>query len=496
MLPVLRPYQTDVIDRAAARVRAGLRRGVIQGETGCGKGHVAGYLAYRAYHKGSRVLVLADRRRLVNQLGGVLDAFRVPYGIVMAGRTGGTREPVILASRDTLAGWQRGEKDLPPADLVLIDEGHKSMADLYQSLLTLYPRAVVIVLTATPARNDGKSLGDFFQWLECTVPASQLIREGWLLKPEVYAPIELAKRRQKGEGKGLAGDPVSHWRAYADGLPTIAFAAKVSESLDLAARFQAAGVPAAHVDASTPDDPGYDGKSERDRTYDKLARGEIKVLSSVGLLIEGVDIPEVAAAILWSSFGSMVKYRQAAGRTMRPCPAAGKTRAVILDHAGAAGVHGLPGEDVEWSLDMGSTVAQRRQKAIEDGRQAATVYCRACGAAYAGAPACPACGKAAPRTERKRTMAEQYEATRDAILERFDAEQARDLIAEQRQRAWVRAIYTAISRNATAGMAANVFRSACKVNPWEAGVGPLPESRSDWKRPAAEVWPQFVRARA
>ena len=484
----LRDYQIDVLDRARGRLRAGLRRGIIQGQTGSGKTVIGGELCRAALSKGSRVLVLADRRRLIHQFAGTLDGFGLRCGIIMAGETGATREPVVLASRDTLASWAANpDREIPAADVVITDEAHKSAGATYSSLLALFPRAVHIGLTATPARNDGKSLGDFFQFLECTVSSSQLVREGWLVKPEVYAPVELAARRKKGEGKGLAGDPVSHWKRHADGLPTIAFASRVAESLALCERFDAAGIPAEHIDASADD-------AEREAKFKRLQSGRTMVLCSVKLLIEGVDIPEVSAAILWSPFGSVIEYMQAVGRIMRPAP--GKKRAVVLDHAGAAGVHGLPGEDVEWSLDLASTVGSRRNEAIEAGRKEATVYCKACGVAFTGLPACPACGKPVPRAERKRTMAEEYEAAADAILERFDGEQARSLMREQHQRAWVRAIYTAIARHGTAGMAAQVFQRACKVAPWVAGVEPLPADRGGWRMPAAEVWPQFVRVRA
>lgn len=493
-LPILRWYQTDVVNRARRRMLTSGRRGIIQGETGCGKGHIIGFLAECAYRKGSRVLILADRRRLVKQLAGIMKSFDIRYGVVMSGESGATLENVILASRDTLVSWHEGSRELPPFDLILIDEAHKSMANTYQAILARYPKAYVVGFTATPCRNDGKSLGDFFQWLECTVPASQLIAEGWLIKPEVYAPLELASKRKKGEGKGLAGDPVSHWRAHADGLPTIGFASKKTEAEALCDRFKRAGIPAECIDGDVDDTPGWNDKTDRDPFYERLASGQTKVLCSIGLLIEGVDIPEASAAILWSSFGSVVKYRQACGRTMRPCPRIGKTRAVILDHAGAAGAHGLPGDDAEWSLDMTSTVDGRREKAIEEGKVKATVVCRGCGLVYNSAPACPDCGRAAPRAERKRTMAEQYEASSDAILERFDGEQAKNLMHEQRQRAWARAIYTAISRQATAGMAAQVFQRMCKLPPWEAGVTPLPSG--GWKQPAEQAFPEFVRQRA
>lgn len=480
--PKLRYYQTDVVERAASRVKAGLRRGIIQGGTGAGKGHCLGYLAWRAKQKGSRVLLVADRRRLVNQLGGVLNDFGVPYGVIMAGQTGGTREPVILACRDTFKGWLSGGRELPPFDLLLPDEGHLFPSSVFQQISEAFPRAVTIAATATPCRNDGKSMGDYFEFLECMVPASQLIREGYLIKPEVYAPVELATKRKKGAGRGLAGDPVGHWLRHAKDLPTIAFAAKVTESLALRNRFIDAGVSAEHIDADCTD-------AEREAKFKRLQTGETKVLCSVRLLIQGVDIPEVACAIFWAKFGSLIDWYQGNGRIMRPAP--GKSRAVCLDHAGAAGEHGLPGEDVAWSLDMGSTVGQRRQKAIDADPDLATVICKSCGYAFNRSPTCPSCGKPVGKPQRKQTMSQEYEGAQDAILERFDGEDARTMLHEQRQRQWWKAIRIAIAKGGTAGMAAGMFKSACKVFPWEANVSPLPADRGGWKAAAREAFPTF-----
>lgn len=490
---LLRHYQKDVLDRARRRMLTTGKRGIVQGETGSGKSIVIGEccrlsceLAKRE-NREIRTLILADRRRLIFQLRGTLDKFGVDHGTIMAGETRNTNASVICSSRDTLVSWvDNPERALPRVDMVLIDEAHKSVAAIYSYLLAQYPNAFVIGFTATPARNDGKSLGDFYQWLECTVPASQLIREGWLIKPEVYAPIELAKRRRKGEGKGLAGDPVFHWRLHADGLPTIAFASRVDESIALRDRFIAAGIPAEHIDAKTSD-------TERDAMFRRLQTGETKVLCSVQLLIEGIDIPEVSAAIIWSKFGSMVAFRQACGRIMRCAP--GKTRAVILDHSGAAGVHGCPGEDIEWSLDINSTVEGRRKQAIKEGRQQQTVYCKACGAAFAGSPVCPACGWVLPYRKAKQTMADAFDSARDEILGRLDNEFAADRIREIEQAAWYKAIHTAVKRGGTAGVAAKVFQSQTGKAPWAAGVHPLPENRGDWRQPARDVFDGFLSRR-
>ena len=373
------------------------------------------------------------------------------------------------------------------ADGFAVHNCHKAMGEVYQSLLALYPNTYVIGFTATPARGDGKALGSFFHWIECTVPASQLIREGWLIKPEVYAPLELATQRKKGATtKGLAGDPVQHWKRHAEGLPTIAFAGNVGESIALRDRFNEAGIPAEHVD-------GTDEDGSREAKYERLQNGRTLVLCSVDLLIEGVDFPGVSAAILWRKFGSLVQYRQGCGRIMRP--AKGKTRAVVLDHAGAAGVHGLPGDDVEWSLDENSTVDGRRKKAVEEGRQDVVVVCHACGLAFSGEPQCPACGWK-PKHKSKPSAPKQIHEARDEVLSRYEGDAANHVNSEARQRHWASCLYIAAARKAPLGAAAAMFTKKFGVPPWTCGVKPLPGGRGDWKRPVVEVFPQFDKGAA
>lgn len=497
-LPVLRPYQMDAVTRAAARVNSGLRRGIIQGECGSGKSMCIGYMVWRAFNKNSRVLILTDRRKLVKQLKAVLDAFEVPNGTIMSGESENTGARVILASRDTLISWYKNGKTVPLFDLVITDECHRNMAPTVQALLAKYPDAVVVGFTATPAREDGKSLGSFFEWIECMVPASQLIADGWLIKPEVYSPPELTKKRKKGaKVKGLAGDPVTHWKRHAKGLPTIAFCSKVSESIKLVERFREANIKAEHISAKVSDVPDPEtGLSDRDQYYLRLAKGETQVLCSVGLLIEGVDIPEVSCILMWCKCGSMVKWRQGAGRGMRPAP--GKTRCVILDHSGAVGMHGLPGEDVEWSLDLGSTLANRRKKAIEEGRLARPVTCRACGLAFSGTTDCPACGWKIPESRTSSAPGggpSDTQEAQDEILSRYRDGEAFVMDQTAMDRYWRSSIYIAIARNGTCGLAAQIFQKKCKMPPWQAKVKPLPPNRSDWRRPCAEIFPRFVKVR-
>jgi len=122
----LRPYQLDVVNRARRRMQGG-RRGIIQGETGSGKSICGAELCRLAVAKGKRAMVLADQRRLIKQFGSTLQGFGLNYGVIMAGETGATREPIVLASRDTFASWVANERDFTSPDLILVDECHMSM---------------------------------------------------------------------------------------------------------------------------------------------------------------------------------------------------------------------------------------------------------------------------------------------------------------------------------------------------------------------------------
>lgn len=480
-----RPYQFDVTDRAAAQGARGKRRGIIQGETGSGKTVCGAIFCQRAHAKGNRTLVIADRRRLVKQFGGTLGRFGLEYGVVMSGVSRSPHAPIVLASRDTLDAWHESGHGAGAFQLVIVDECHRAMGNVYRRLLASFPGAFHLGLTATPARGDGRSLGDFYQFIECTVPPSQLIREGFLVQPEVFAPLELAGKRKRGDNvRGLAGDPVAHWRAHADGLATIAYSRSVAESHALRDLFLAAGIPAEHVDGSYDDD-------EREAAFARLVAGDTMVLCSVKLLIEGIDIPEVAAAILWAPFGSLVEYRQACGRTMRP----GKPRAVILDHAGAAGLHGLPGDDVDWTLDA---TGKAKVRPPGDPADPKPVACKGCGRVYhpsLSAGACPACGARPPRPKPPRGAA-AAERARDEALSRYQAEGAADREREHMQRFWKRCVGMAANAGSKAGRAAAMFSAKFGKPPWACGVSPLPEGRDAWQRPAAEVFPGFVRQKA
>lgn len=484
MAQQLRDYQYDVVERTRGQVRRGNRRVLIQGATGAGKNTVAAYLLAAAAAKGKPAVFLAHRRRLITQMQSRLLEFGCGSGAFMAGHPR-TPHPVQLVSRDTLfsRAFMNSWSALPPAELLVVDECH-NLGDRLEQILAAYPNAVLIGLTATPARGDGRGLGEVYQAMERTAPISRLIEEGHLVRARCFSP-GMAVRGKADARTGLVGSPVQWWRRYGGpARPTVLFAANRAESRGACEAFLAAGVAAEHVDAFTPDE-------ERDAVLDRLAEGVTKVVCSVSVLTEGTDVPPVSCVILLRKAGSLVTYLQAVGRGMRPHP--GKTDLVVIDHAGAVPRHGYPDEDVDWSLDPSSDVERRNREARKDGKKKTTVVCPECSCVFPGGPACPECGRRMPPPRGRKAKLVQ-----DVLVEA--PREKRPEVSRQAAmlRDWARFRAVAAHGGQKARAASAMFRSEHGVWPEHAADGSLPEvpRGCDWDRPAAQVWPQFVAARS
>ena len=131
-------------------------------------------------------------------------------------------------------------------------------------------------------------------------------------------------------------------RGLAKAGKTVVFATNVAHSTHIAAEFNAAGIPAGHIDGSTP-------IAEREETLRKLSAGELTVVSNCMVLTEGWDQPDVACAVLARPTKSLGLHLQMVGRVLRPSD--GKTDALILDHAGNLLRHGFPEDEIAWTLD-------------------------------------------------------------------------------------------------------------------------------------------------
>lgn len=396
----LRPYQVDVVDDLAATIATGKKRIIIVAPTGAGKTIISAKVIKDATAAGQSVLVLAHTREIIKQTSAKLYDNNIAHGIIQAGFMSRPDELVQCASVQTL--WARAVRsnrmELPPADLLIIDECHHCPARTYRKIIDAYPHAVLIGLTATPSRGDGRGLGGIFDAIVMCPQVAELIAGKYLVGTRVYAPVDpdltgvqirtgdyveeqLAERMDRAK---LIGDIITHWHKHGERRKTVCFAVNVAHSLHIRDEFSRAGVCAEHIDGSIP-------KPDRDAVLARLSSGDLDVVTNCMVLTEGWDQPEVSCCILARPTKKMGLYRQMVGRVLRPAP--GKFDAIVLDHSGAVFRHGFVEDKVDWTLEPDKRAESPTHAArLHSGYSSRLLECSQCGSIRVAGQACRHCG--------------------------------------------------------------------------------------------------------
>jgi DNA repair protein RadD len=400
----LRDYQVEVVDEFERKVAEGFKRIIVVAPTGGGKTVVAAEVIKRAVAMYQRVIFIAHRDELLTQARDKLTRFDVAAGIIKAGRDRDARPlaMVQVAGIQTLHARAVRAKsmELPPADILFIDEAHHVRAMTYQTIVNAYPNAIVIGLTATPCRGDGRGLGNVFEsMIECP-QIGELITLGHLVKLKIFAPpppnlrgVEVASTgdyvvnqlSDRMNTDALVGDFVEHWLKHAQRRRTIAFAVDIAHSVHIVNELHKSGVRAEHLDGSTP-------QADREAILARLASGETEVVSNCMVLTEGFDLPDIGCIALVRPTRSLGLFRQMIGRGLRP--AEGKTDVVILDHSGGVHRHGRPDDAIEWTLDTDKRAANPAHEARKASSSGQDPFCKcsACGHIRMRGMACDNCG--------------------------------------------------------------------------------------------------------
>jgi DNA repair protein RadD len=476
--PKLHAYQAGVLSRIEDAIAHGVHRVLLVAPTGSGKTVIAAAIMKNAASQDRRVLFLDHRRELTKQASRKLHDFGVDHGIVQAGFPARPGERVQVASIQTLhaRAVQSRSIELPPADLVVVDEAHHSRAATYQRLLAVYPNALILGLTATPCRGDGRGLGNIFELLIECPSVTELIAGQYLVGAQVYAPVrpdlagvhirrgdyvesELAARMNTAQ---LVGDVVEHWCRLGERRPTVVFAVDVAHSVHLRNEFRRADVLAEHLDGSTPIE-------ERDRILAQLADGTIEVVTNCSVLCEGWDQPSVSCLVLARPTKSLGLYRQMVGRCLRPAP--GKTEALILDHAGATFEHGFVEDPIGWTLFEDHRVENKAHKARGTRHAPSLTTCPECSAVRFEGQPCPVCNwRPAPK-------AKPVEVAEGELgwVARNRQTKADSFSFEDKQRFHRELTWIASHRNYKAGWIAHKYRE--KFGAWPThSVEPIPPS--------------------
>lgn len=385
----LRPYQEEALAAIGAAEARGVRRQMLVAATGLGKTVIFTELARR---RGGRALILAHRDELIGQAAGkVAEVWPdADVGIVKADRDEWQRQ-VVVASVQTLGRARRLERitsalagegllrPLEPFGLVIVDEAHHAAADTYRRILGALDAGaadgpLLLGVTATPQRGDGRGLDDLFQEVVFTRDMLWGIRGGYLSDLRglrLKLDVDLGKLKvshgdyDQGQAGALmesAGGPgaiAREWLKHAAGRRTLVFTPTVAMAEHTAAAFMAAGVPAGYVSGETP-------LEERRQVLEDFSLGRLDVVANCAVLTEGYDEPRVDCIIVARPTRSQALYVQMVGRGTRRHP--DKTDCLVLDVAGASEVHSLVTLPSLFGLDV-----KARKRMERDGIGAAAV---------------------------------------------------------------------------------------------------------------------------
>lgn len=391
----LRDYQQDMYDKIKEALKT--HKGVC-GVLPCrsGKSWIMKKIVESACLKGSKVLILAHRRLLLSQHSKIIQNARLESVFTEVNHLG-----------------EHGK-----VDLIIIDEAHISGAESYKKVCDFY-NCKRILFTATAKRLDNKPLS-LAEVIINGISGDELIERGYVSKYELYAPkldINLKKVEMSGSDfnneqlgevmldRKIYGDIIKYYHKLAEGKQSIAYCTNIKHSLSIRDLFNDNGIPAVHMDASTPE-------KEREKIMNDFKEGKYKILCNCNLISEGITVPECECCLLLRPTQSETLYIQQACRCLTPRE--GKT-AIIIDFVGNCYAHGTPTEKREYTLDE----KQIRIKNPSREPEVTARECSNCLRVYRGTdPICPYCGFDNKKTRKQIKEDEKAELERIQKIER------------------------------------------------------------------------------
>lgn len=362
----LRPYQ-QVAKRDIFAAWEECDNVLFQMPTGTGKTRlfssiISDIKAWSALHSiDCRILIIAHRIELIDQISENLQRYRIPHGLIAGGRDRDLRQYVQVASIQTITHHANidaiGELDIR---FIIIDEAHHSVANSYRKLWKLFPDSKKLGVTATPWRMNGSGFLSIFDRLITSKPIKEFIADGWLSPYHFYSVKNESVEVQRissitefdveGDYKTAALEKemdtmqirarlLESYTKLAKGKKGIIYSISRKHSEHICEEYKNAGIKVVAIDATTPRDI-------RKLYVQRFKNGQVDIIVNVDIFSEGFDCPDIEFIQLARPTKSLVKYLQQVGRGLRPTQ--GKTTCIILDNVGSCLKFGLPNEDRPW----------------------------------------------------------------------------------------------------------------------------------------------------
>lgn len=322
----------------------GAVKGLVQAATGVGKTYLAAFDSknYR------RVLFVAHREEILRQAAQSFHNVRCndDYGF-FNGDEKCTDKAVIFASVATLGNSRYlNERYFAPDyfDYIVVDEFHHAVTDQYRRIVEYFKPQFLLGLTATPERMDGRSIYELCDYnVPYEISLKEAINKGMLVPFHYYgiyddtdySGLHLVRGRydEKELNETYIGNVHRHNLIYKyyckyGSRRALGFCCSRAHAEEMAREFSRCGIPSAAVYSNA------DGEyaEERNTAIEKLKSGEIRVIFSVDMFNEGVDITNVDMVMFLRPTESPIVFLQQLGRGLRRSP--GKKYLNVLDFIG------------------------------------------------------------------------------------------------------------------------------------------------------------------
>ena len=352
-------YQQEILDKLEAeRTVRGYTRNLVVAATGTGKTVISAldYKRFRRQHPGKscRLLFVAHREEILKQS---LYTFRAVlknanFGELFVGGYKPEGIDHLFLSIQTFNSQDFAAKTAPDFyDYIVVDEFHHASAPTYQKLLSYYQPQILLGLTATPERMDGKSILPYFHnRIAAEIRLPEAI-DRKLLCPFQYfgvtdtVDLDQLRWSRGGYDKGELSKIYTLSGAIADRradlvvrallkyvtdideVKGLGFCVSVEHAQFMCNFFNSRGIPALFLTGQSPDEA-------RSTAKQRLVAGEVRFIFVVDLYNEGVDIPEVNTVLFLRPTESLTVFLQQLGRGLRL--AEGKECLTVLDFIGQA----------------------------------------------------------------------------------------------------------------------------------------------------------------
>ena len=322
----------------------GATKGLVQAATGVGKTYLAAFDSA----KYERVLFVAHREEILKQAAISFRNVRHSddYGFFY-GKQKDTDKAVILASVATLGRNEYLTEDFFAPDYfdyVIIDEFHHAVNEQYQRIVKYFKPQFLLGLTATPERMDGKNIYEICDYnVPYEISLKEAINKGMLVPFHYYgiydetdySSLHLVKGRydEKELNETYIGnikryDLIYKYYMKYRSKRALGFCCSKQHAEEMAKEFCKRGIEAVAVYSNA------DGEfsEDRDKAIEKLKKQEIKMIFSVDMFNEGVDIAALDMVMFLRPTESPIVFLQQLGRGLRISK--GKEYLNVLDFIG------------------------------------------------------------------------------------------------------------------------------------------------------------------